>query len=442
MPRYSGWVRELSGFEGRTSNSRALYERACKVLPAGVSYAIRALPPYPFFVDDAKGVKIRDVDGNDYTDYWVGHGALILGHSPKKVMDAVKKQLPHGTHIGFSHELEIELAERIVEAVSSAEMVRYTTSGTEANMYGTRLARGYTGRMKMLKIEGGWHGGYDSLQKAVNYPFNKSESAGLNPNTTEDTHAVPFNDLEAAKKKLQEREYACLILEPVMGAAGFITPEPGYLPGLRDICDKTGTLLIFDEVVTGFRLAPGGAQELYGVKPDMTILGKIIGGGFPIGAFCASADIMERIDQRKYTKAEERVAHGGTFTGNPVSMIAGCTTLDILRDGKVYIDIDRLGGRMRNGLEQIFSNGKLPAVVTGVGSTFAIHFQSKKPRNASDTARNNQKTTKAYFTHMLGRGIVYLSPNVSHCWISSPHTKEDIETYLAATEDFVRSYKP
>jgi glutamate-1-semialdehyde 2,1-aminomutase len=286
----------MVGFTDKTPRSKELYERACKVLPGGVSYGIRALPPYPFFVQRAQGVKLKDVDGNDYTDYWVGHGALILGHSPKKVIDAVKKQLQYGTHIGFSHLLETELAERIVRNVPSAEMIRYCASVTEANLYGTRLARGYTGRMKMLKIEGGWHGGYDSLHKAVSYPYNKSESAGLNPKTTEDTDAIPFNDLEAARKHLVTENYACIILEPVMGAAGFLAPEPGYLQGLREVCDKSNTLLIFDEVVTGFRLAPGGAQELYGVKPDLTILGKIIGGGFPIGAFCGSEEIMERID--------------------------------------------------------------------------------------------------------------------------------------------------
>ena len=429
-------------FVGKTPRSKELYDRACKVLPAGVSYGIRALPPYPFYVKEAQGVKLQDVDGIEYTDYWVGHGALILGHSPKRVMDAVKKQLPYGTHIGFSHENEIELAERIVKSVPSAEMVRYCASGTEANMYGTRLARGYTGRMRMLKIEGGWHGGYDSLHKAVSYPFNKAESAGLNPKTTEDTDAVTYNDLEAARKKLKTRDYACMILEPVMGAAGFLTPQSGYLQGLREICDETETLLVFDEVVTGFRLAPGGAQELYGVKPDMTILGKIIGGGFPIGAFCASEKIMERIDQKKYPKAEERVAHGGTFTGNPISMVAGCATLDLLKDGKVYIDIDRLGKRMREGLDDVFERGKVPATVTGVGSTFAIHFQAKIPRNAGDTAKNDMLATRAYFAHMLDRGIIYLSPTVSHCWISSPHTKEDIDVYVTATEDFVRSYKP
>jgi len=430
----------MSSFADRTPKSRKLYERACKVLPSGVSYGIRALPPYPFIVKEAQGVRLRDVDGNEYTDYWVGHGALILGHSPKRVIDAVKKQLPNGTHIGFSHELEIELAERIVKNVPSAEMVRYCSSGTEANMYGTRLARAFTGRMKMLKIEGGWHGGYDSLHKAVSYPYSRPESAGLNPKTTEDTYAVPYNDLVTARNQLNTKEYACIILEPVMGAAGFLTPEPGYLQGLREACDKTDTLLIFDEVVTGFRLAPGGAQELYGVKPDLTILGKIIGGGFPIGVFCGSVEIMERIDQKKYPKVEERVAHGGTFTGNPISMVAGCATLDLLRDGKVYISIDKLGERMRDGLEDIFGDGKLPATVTGVGSTFAIHFQGKIPRNATDTAKNDVAATRAYFSHMLDRGIIYLSPTVSHCWISSPHTKDDVDAYLAATEEFVKSY--
>ena len=182
----------MTGYESRTSNSKRLFERAKKVLPAGVSYGIRALPPYPFYLQKAKGVTLTDVDGNQYTDYWVGHGALILGHAPDVVIDAVKKQLPYGTHFGFTHEKEIELAEKIVKHVPSAEMVRFASSGTEANMYGTRLARAYTGRNKMLKIEGGWHGGYDSLHSHVSRPFGRSESAGLNPKVIEDTYAVCF----------------------------------------------------------------------------------------------------------------------------------------------------------------------------------------------------------------------------------------------------------
>jgi glutamate-1-semialdehyde 2,1-aminomutase len=431
----------MSGFAKKTPKSKELYERACQVLPSGVTSGTRALPPYPFFVEEAQGVKLSDVDGNEYTDYWVSHGALILGHSPKRVMDAVRKQLSKGTQIGFSHEFEIELAERIVKNVPSAEMVRYLSSRTEANMYGTRLARAYTGRMKMLKIEGGWNGGYDSLQKAVSYPYTSSESAGLNPKTTEDTDAVPFNDLEEAQKKLKTKKYACLILEPVLGAAGFITPKSGYLQGLREICNETDSLLIFDEAVTGFRLAPGGAQELYGVKPDLTILGNIIGGGFPIDAFCGPSEIMQHLNDCTNSRIGDGVVYSGTYTCNPISMIAGCATLDFLKDGNVYISIDKLGKRIRDGLDDILQRGKLPATITGVGSLFAIHFQAKIPKNAGDTVYNNMATTKAYFTHMLDHGIVYLSPTTCHCWISAPHTKEDIDAFITATGDFVKGYR-
>ena len=432
----------MTDYKARTSNSKKLFERANKVLPAGVSYGIRALPPYPFYIEKAKGVQLTDVDGNNYTDYWVGHGALILGHASDQVLDAVREQLPHGTHFGFSHEKEVELAEKIVKHVPSAEMVRYTSSGTEANLYGTRLARAYTGRDKMLKIEGGWHGGYDSLHAYVSRPYGRNESAGLNPKTTEDTYAVPYNDLEAAEEKAKKHDLACIVLEPVMGAAGFITPEPGYLEGLREICDDNGALLIFDEVITGFRLGLGGAQEYYGVTPDLTFMGKVIGGGFPVGAFCGPEEIMERINHVKYPDPEVRSAHGGTFTGNPVSMVAGSATVDALSDSSIHRHIDALGAKMRTGLIDIMERNNVPVSVTGVGSTFGIHFQKNSPKNAGDTSKNDLNATQAYFKHMLESGIIYLSPNVSHSWISSPHTKEDIENYLAATEEFIKGYKP
>jgi len=432
----------LSSYDQRTGKSRKLFMRAGKVLPAGVSYGIRALPPYPFYVDHAKGVKVYDVDGNVYTDYWVGHGALILGHAHENVVKAVSEQLPLGTHFGFSHEKEIMLAERIVKYVPSAEMVRYTSSGTEANMYGTRLARAYTGRYKMLKIEGGWYGGYDSLHAYVSRPYGRSESAGLNPKTTEDTMAAPYNDLEAAKKIAREHKLACIVIEPVMGAAGFLTPEPGYLEGLRELCDETGALLIFDEVITGFRLGMGGAQEYYGVTPDLTVMGKIVGGGFPIGAFCGPTEVMELLDHNKYPDPEKRSAHGGTFTGNPITMVAGCATVDTLKDEAIHKHINRLGDKMRKGLEDVFSGSRYPASVTGVGSIFGIHFQKEKPMNAGDTAGNDIEMTKAYFQHMLESNIIYLSPTLSHSLVSSPHTYEDIEAYLAATEEFMKKYKP
>lgn len=424
----------------RTHKSKKLFERASHVLPGGVSYGIRSIPPYPFYIHHAKGVELYDVDGNMYTDYWVGHGALILGHAPEVVIREVEKQLPKGTHYGFSHEKEIELAERIVKYIPSAEMVRFTNSGTEANMYGTRLARAYTGRDKMLKIDGGWHGGYDSLHAYVSRPFGRLESAGLNPKTLEDTFSVPFNDLESAKKVASENKLACIIIEPVMGAAGFLTPEKCYLEGLREICDETDTLLIFDEVITGFRLGMGGAQEYYGVTPDLTIMGKVIGGGFPVGAFCGPVDIMELLDHNKYTEPEKRSAHGGTFSGNPISMVAGCATLDALKDGVVHKHIDNLGERIRRGLREIFENNSKSASVTGVGSTFGIHFQRNEPKNAAETDKNDIEMTKSYFRHMLEHNIVYLSPTVSHCWISEPHKFEDIEKYLNATEEFIKIY--
>jgi glutamate-1-semialdehyde 2,1-aminomutase len=388
----------LKSYEEKTKRSKFLYAKAEKVLPAGVSYAIRDIIPHPFYIAEANGAKLTDVDGNIYTDYWMGHGAMILGHAPDKVVKAVAEQIHKGTHYGFAHELEVRLAERIVDMIPSAEMVRYTSSGTEANMYASRLARAYTGRKNMVKIEGGWHGGYDSLHTAV-------------------------------------------IVEPMMGAAGFLTPEPGYLDGLREICDSTGALLIFDEVITGFRLSPGGAQPFYGIDADVTIIGKIMGGGFPIGAFCGRREIFERLDHRKYPDAQERSFHGGTFTGNPISMVAGVTTLDILKGGKVHKKIDDLGKGIASGLKDIINRSKIEAILTGVGSAFAVHFQKEKPRNAREMARNDTEIAKAYWAHMLARGITYVSPSLPHSFIGEPHTQEDVEEYLSTSEDFFKSWK-
>jgi glutamate-1-semialdehyde 2,1-aminomutase len=428
----------MTGYRQRTGKSEELYERAKKVLPAGVSYGLRALAPHPFYVKDAVGVTLYDEDGNKYTDYWVGHGALILGHSPKPVVEAVTKQLPNGTHLGFAHEKEVELAERIVKHVPSADMVRYTSSGTEANMYGTRLARAYTGRNKMLKIEGGWHGGYDSLHAYVSRPFGRLESAGLNEKVLEDTYAVPFNDLDAATKMAKDHELACIVVEPMMGAAGFLAPEPGYLEGLRELCDETGTLLVFDEVITGFRLGISCAQGHYGVTPDMTILGKIVGGGFPIGVFCGKQEVMELIDHYKYPDPEKRSAHGGTFTGNPISMVAGMATLDALSDGKIYNEINGKGKRLREELRDICS--KAPVSVTGDGSLFAVHFQKEEPKHAGDLVKTDVKASQEYFQHMLEKGIVYLTPAVCHGFVCEPHTDGNMDAFLSATEGFIKSY--
>jgi glutamate-1-semialdehyde 2,1-aminomutase len=337
--------------------------------------------------------------------------------------------------------LEIELAERIVEMVPCADMVRYTNSGTEANMYSSRLARAYTGRTKLVKMEGGWHGGYDSLHKGVHEPFNIPESAGLNPKTVEDTIVIPYNDLEAARRVLKDEEVAGLIVEPLMGVGGFLTPERLYLEGLREICNETDTLLIFDEVISGFRLGLGGGQEYFGVTPDITVLGKIMGGGFPIGAFCGSRDIFERLDHRRYPNMQDRAFHGGTFTGNPASMVAGIATLDLLKNGKIYNHIDAFGEKVRRGLADIISRSDIDASLTGVCSTFGIHFQKEVPKNVREVMRNDTKVARAYYSHMLSKNIVYVSATLPHSFISEPHTKNDIEEYLTKTEDFFKSYQ-
>jgi glutamate-1-semialdehyde 2,1-aminomutase len=374
-----------------------------------------------------------------YTDYWLGHGALLLGHAPKKIIDAVNHQIQSGTHFGYAHLREIELAELVVEMVPSAELVRFTNSGTEANMYAVRLARAYTGRTKIAKFEGGWHGGYDALHKAVHAPFTILESAGLNLKALEDTFVLQFNDLEAVKEAVYHNELACVIVEPMLGAAGFIPSNVDFLKSLREICDDTGTVLIFDEVITGFRLSPGGAQQLFGVTPDITVLGKILGGGFPIGGLCGQREIFERIDQRKYTDFSLRSFHGGTFTGNPVSMTAGIETLHELQNDEVYSHVNHLGKKARVGLAEIFDGQGIDAAITGLGSTFCVHFQKETPQNAREAAQNDTQLARTLHSHLLDKGITYVSPTLPHLFLSTQHTTDDIDTLLAEVDIFVKN---
>jgi glutamate-1-semialdehyde 2,1-aminomutase len=420
-----------------TAVSRALFQRAARVMPAGVSYAIRDLSPHPFYVDRAAGCRLTDVDGNVYTDYWLGHGALLLGHAPECVVAAVRHQLARGTHFGLSHALEVELAELVTTAIPGAEMVRYTNSGTEASMYAVGLARTYTGRTKIGKVEGGWHGGYDPLRRAVRPPFDVLE-AGLDPRALGHTIAFPFNDLERAAAAIAGGELACVIVEPMLGAAGFIPAEAGYLDGLRSLCDDHGTLLVFDEVITGFRLGLGGAQALYGVTPDLTVLGKILGGGFPIGAICGRREIFDRLDHRRFPDVRQRAFHGGTFAANPISMAAGLATLRALQDGRVYGHLERLGEQIRTGLARIFSEAGIDAAVTGLKSTFSVHFRKGAPRDAREAAEGDAGLARRYHDAMLARRIAYLTPAVPHTFLSAAHSERDVAELLAATAAFAR----
>jgi glutamate-1-semialdehyde 2,1-aminomutase len=425
----------LDEYTRKTPRSRILYERAKKVLPAGVSYGIRYFEPYPFYTAKAKGSKLYDVDGNEYVDFWLGHTALILGHSPPAIVKAVKKQLGNGTHYGTSHELEIMLAEQVAKMVPSAKMIRFTNSGTEANMYATRLARAYTGKNKIAKFEGGWHGGYDALHVGVKYPYGMPESAGLTTGATQDTILLPFNDLNGVGKKLKNEEVASIEVEPVLGAGGGVPAEKEFLEGLRELCDERDILLIFDEVITGFRMAPGGAQQYYGVKPDITVLGKILGGGFPVGAFCGNKKIMEKVDSLVHRRPHHSF-HGGTFTANPITMIAGLETLKALENGQLICKLNQLGDKIREELREIFEKNGLDVQVTGDSSLLNVHFTKERVKDAVDAAKADRGKLLDYNLRLIANGIFFLPTHNGA--LSAVHSKADIEKLFSATEKYAR----
>jgi glutamate-1-semialdehyde 2,1-aminomutase len=426
-------------YVSKTPRSKALYERAKNFLPAGVSYAIRYFEPYPFYTAKAKGSRLYDVDGNEYIDFWLGHTALILGHSPPAIVKAVKKQLENGTHYGTSHELEIELAEEVAKTVPSTEMIRFTNSGTEANMYAVRLARAYTGRNKVAKFEGGWHGGYDALHIGVKYPFDVPESAGLTAGALQDTILLPFNDLEGVKKRLKNEQVASIIIEPVLGAGGGIPAEKEFMKGLREFCDEKEILLIFDEVITGFRLAPGGAQQYFGVTPDITVFGKILGGGFPIGAFCGRRKIMQRLDTRIYERPHYSF-HGGTFTANPIAMVAGLTTLKMLEDGRLINKLNKLGDKIREQLREIFEANGVDVQVTGVGSLFNVQFTKEEVKNANAVFKADRKKLVDYHLKLIENGIFVLPTHTGA--LCTAHSKTDMEKLFSETERYAKQCKP
>jgi glutamate-1-semialdehyde 2,1-aminomutase len=415
-----------------------LYERAKKVLPLGVSYGIRYFEPYPFYTARAKGSKLYDVDGNEYVDFWLGHTSLILGHSPPEVVRAVTKQLRNGTMYGTSHELEIALAEQVARMVPTAEMTRFANSGTEANMYGTRLARAYTGKDKIGKFEGGWHGGYDALHVGVKPPFDIPESAGLTTGAVDDTIVLPFNDLDKVKKRLRNERVASIVIEPVLGAGGGIPADREFLKSLREFCSEKDILLIFDEVITGFRLAPGGAQQYFDVKPDITVFGKILGGGFPVGAFCARREIMERLDSHVYDRSRHSF-HGGTFTANPITMTAGTATLKILEDGQLINRLNKLGQRIRDRLGETFETNGSAVQVTGAGSLFNVHFTKKPVKDAVTASKADRNRLLDYHLNLIADGVFILPTH--NAALSTAHSEQDIEKLFLETEKYAKRSK-
>jgi len=427
-------------YEKRTLKSRKIFERAKKVFPAGVSYRIRSIKPYPFYVSKAKGSKVTDVNGNTYTDYWCGHFALILGHAPPKVVRAVKEQAERGFHYGISHEQELKLAEQICKMVPSAQLLRFCGSGTEANMFAARLARTYTHRVKIGKFEGNWHGAYDPLHIAIKPPFDKLPSGGLTEGTLKDTVVLPYNNLDETRRIMSEQELASVTIEPVMGAGGMIPAKTDFLRGLAELCRERGTLLIFDEVITGFRLGPGGAQKKWNIIPDLTILGKIPGGGLPIGAVTGKREIMEHMDHTKY-EVPEFCFHGGTYAGNPMSMVAGLVTLKILEDGLAFRRIDAFGNKVREELEDIFGRAGFDIHMTGIGSLFGCHFTKVPVVDMITASTGDKERSKRFTVHLLDKKIFALTPELVHCAISTAHTESDIDEFLSRAEEFAKHEK-
>ena len=421
----------------RFDSSIELFKSARRLMPGGVSSPVRAISPNPFYTTKAEGPYLWDADGNRIIDYCLAYGPMILGHRHPTIVQAVTDQLQKGWLYGTPSEQEIRLAQRICGLYPSVEMLRFVSTGTEATMAALRVARGATGRDKIIKIEGGFHGAHDSvLIKAGSgaTTLGIPDSRGVPADTAKNTLQVPYNDLDALEKVLRNFRgmIACLIMEPVLGNIGPILPEEGYLEAVRDLTEEHDVLLIFDEVITGFRLSLGGAQEFFGVKPDMTTLGKIIGGGFPIGIFGGRRDLMEQV------APSGGIYQAGTFNGSPVSLASGMATLDVLEKEDVLAKLNGIGDEMRRALQEIVDDLKLGYSVVGIASMFKIFF-GPLPHNYDQALKCDKAGYLAFFRRMLDSGIFLTPSQYETDFISAAHSNEVIETTLEAFHSCLKS---
>ncbi len=409
--------------------SLALMEKAKKIIPAGVNSPVRAYRSVggnPPFIREAKGARITDVDGNTYIDYVASWGPMILGHAHEKVVEALEQAARRGTSYGAPTPLEVEMAEEIVSAVPSMDWVRMVSSGTEATMSALRLARGFTGRTKIVKFEGCYHGHVDSLLVKAGsggMTFGTPDSAGIPEGLARETLIATFNDLPSVEALFDQYpgEIAAVIVEPIAGNMGMIPPKEGFLEGLREVTRKDGALLMFDEGITGFRVGVSGAQGMFGIDPDLTCLGKIIGGGLPVGAFGGKMDIMQAIAPLG------PVYQAGTLSGNPLAVTAGLTTLRLLKEEGVYEQLEEKGAYLSKGVGEAFSDAGVPVQSHRVGSMFCNFFTNAPVVDYASAKASDTERFAKFFTGLLNEGI-YIAPSQFETgFVSLAHTKEDLD---------------
>jgi glutamate-1-semialdehyde 2,1-aminomutase len=424
--------------EGRYARSEALFARACALIPGGVNSPVRAFKSVggtPVFVERAEGARFWDADGHAYIDFVGSWGPMILGHARREVIEAVQVAAARGTSYGAPTALEVEMAALITELMPSVELVRLVNSGTEATMSAIRLARGFTGRPKIVKFSGCYHGHEDSLLVSAGSgvaTLGIPGSPGVLPALAKETLTAPFNDLEALGEVFAAHgaEIACCIVEPVAGNMGCVPPEPGFLEGLRSVCDAHGALLIFDEVMTGFRVALGGAQARYGVTPDLTTLGKIIGGGLPVGAYGGRRDVMAHV------APSGPIYQAGTLSGNPLAVTAGMTMLRLLQaDTGLYERLEAYGQALVDGLVEGARGAGLEASGVAVGGMFSFFFRGERPRSYEEVKTSDAARFNAFFHAMLARGVYFAPSAFEAGFVSSAHGAPELEAVLSASRE-------
>jgi glutamate-1-semialdehyde 2,1-aminomutase len=433
-------------YRSTTPGSRELHERATAVMPGGTTRTTTYFPPYPLYIERGEGCRVWDVDGTERIDMLGNYTAMILGHAHPKIVEAIREQAGRGTGFAAANPVEVKLATLLCERVPSLDAVRFCNSGTEATMFAMRLARAFTGRPKIARMEGGYHGTHDQAEVSTHptvadagpadAPRAQPDSIGTPPWALEQTVVLPFNNADACEAILRHEAgtVAAVIVEPIIGAGGVIAATPDFLQRLRGITNELGILLIFDEVIS-LRVAPGGAQQMYGVTPDLTTLGKIIGGGLPVAAFGGRADVMELLDPRR----EPNIAQGGTYNGNPLGMAAGLAAMTELTPD-VYEELNRKGARVSEQLSEVFASHGVAVQVNGVGSMFALHFSDRPVVDYRTVAAADKKKARDLFLGLVNHGVL-MAPRAMGA-LSTPMLEDDIQEFVDAVDAVVGELKP